>query len=56
MRGGSKVIDWLKKAYNFVKDNKLISTGLSFIPHPYAQLGSKIAGVVGLGRRRIRRY
>lgn len=41
-----------KKVGNFVKDNKIISTGLSFVPGPVGAIGSKVAGAVGLGRRR----
>ena len=37
---------------NFIKDNKLISKGLGFIPHPAGQLASQIAGFVGLGKRK----
>jgi hypothetical protein len=37
------------KLFNFVKDNKLISKGLSLIPHPIAQVGSRAAKSVGFG-------
>ena len=53
-RGGG-VLDWLKGAFNWVKDNKIISKGLSLIPHPLGQAGSVAAKIVGLGRRRPRR-
>ena len=60
---GSGLWDWIKKGYNwvktkalpFVKQHKLISRGLSLVPHPYAQTGSTVAGVLGYGRRRLRR-
>jgi hypothetical protein len=60
MIGRGKVWDWIKKAGRWVKDkaipyirdNKLISRGLSMIPHPYAQMGSTAAGALGFGRRR----
>lgn len=52
MIGKGKVWNWLKKAYRYVKDNKLISRGLSLIPHPYAQTGSTVAGTLGFGRRK----
>ncbi|MDR3543383.1 MAG: hypothetical protein P4L69_20840 [Desulfosporosinus sp.] len=45
----------VKDAANFVKDNKLISKGLSLIPHPYGQAGSQIAGQLGFGKKRKRR-
>ena len=59
---GSGLWSWIKKGYNFIKNkaipyvkqNKLISRGLSLIPHPYAQVGSTVAGTLGYGRRRIR--
>ncbi len=56
MYGGSWLGDawnWTKGAVgttgNFLKDSKLISKGLSLIPHPYAQAGAPIAGMLGLG-------
>ncbi len=57
--GGSffgNVWNGIKKAANFVKDNKLISKGLALIPHPGAQAAAKVAGTVGIGRRRRRVY
>ena len=59
---GRGLWDWVKKGYNFIKNkaipyvrqNKLISRGLSLIPHPYAQTGSTVASTLGFGRRRIR--
>ena len=57
---GSGLWSWIKKGYNwvknkaipYVKQNKLISRGLSLVPHPYAQVGSTVAGTLGFGRRR----
>ena len=46
------VWDGIKKVGGIIKDNKLLSGGLSLIPHPYAQLGAKGAGMLGLGRKR----
>ncbi len=45
----------LKPAGQFIKDKKILSTALGFIPHPGAKAASTIAGAVGLGRRRRRR-
>ena len=42
----------LSSAFRFVKRHKLLSKGLSLVPHPYAQGASKVAGAVGMGRRR----
>jgi hypothetical protein len=42
----------LMDALRYIKDNKLISKGLGIIPHPYAQGGSYIAKLAGLGKRR----
>jgi len=39
----------LQDGWNFVKDNKVISRGLSLIPHPAAQGASWAAKQVGLG-------
>lgn len=39
----------LKKGHDFVKKHKIISKGLSAIPHPYAQTGSKVASALGYG-------
>jgi hypothetical protein len=61
MVGGSRFTDFFKKAYNFVKDNKLISragTALSgILPGKYGAIAGTIGNVaskVGLGRRRRR--
>ncbi len=55
--GAAKVVynKALKPVGKFIKDQHLISKGLKLIPHPGAQLGSTVAGAVGLGRRRRRR-
>jgi hypothetical protein len=37
---------------DFIVRNKLISSGLSLVPHPFAQGGSIIAKQLGLGRKR----
>ncbi len=56
-RGGSffgKIWSGIKKAANYVKDNKLISRGLDLIPG--ASKYSSAASAIGLGRkRRVRR-
>lgn len=37
------------KVHDYIKDNKLVSRGLSLIPHPLGQLGSKAAEHFGYG-------
>lgn len=55
---GAGVMDWAKKAYDFVKKHKLLSRGAKALaPHmgSYQNMATKaghIAGVMGLGRRR----
>lgn len=49
-RGGG-----LRDIVQYVRDNKLISKGLGIIPHPTAQVASKVAGMLGLGRKRKRK-
>lgn len=44
----------IKKGFNFVKDNKLVSRGLALIPHPGAQRIGAVAGQLGFGGRRRR--
>ncbi len=51
--------DWLRRAGSFIKDNKLVSRGLSalsgVVPAQYKPLASGAAGIasqLGLGRRR----
>ena len=36
----------------FVKDHKIISSGLGLIPNPYAQAGAAVARQLGLGKKR----
>jgi hypothetical protein len=45
----------LSDVAKFIKDNKLISRGLGFIPHPAAQAASQIAAMAGLGRKKAKR-
>ena len=58
---GHGVLDWIKKAGNFIKDHGLISKGTSlaakFLPGQAGAIASTIANgahAVGLGRRRRR--
>ena len=44
---GGSLWDWIKKAHNFVKDNKLVSTALSLIPQTRAF--APIATTLGYG-------
>jgi hypothetical protein len=53
--GGSFLGDvWtgIKSAGKFIKDNKLVSRGLSFIPGVGAQAGSQVASQLGWGKKR----
>lgn len=52
---GRGLMDVLRKVHSFAKDNKLISKGLSLIPHKYAQAAAPIASSLGYRRRRTRR-
>lgn len=52
VQNGEGFFDVLKKGFNFVKDNKLLSKGLSLVPHPGAQRVGAIAGQLGLGKGR----
>jgi hypothetical protein len=45
----------LSDVLNFVRDNKLISRGLGFIPHPGAQAAATIAAMAGLGKMKPKR-
>jgi hypothetical protein len=49
-----KIKSGLSKIHNFVKDNRLVSRGLSHIPHKYAQMASVVANHAGYGRRKRR--
>jgi hypothetical protein len=42
----------IKKGFNYVKDNKLLSKGLALIPDSRAQTLARGASAVGLGKRR----
>ena len=61
MHGGSKFTDFFKGVYtkvlkpvgNFVKDNKLISRGLSIVPNPGAKIAGTAAGMLGLGHPQV---
>ena len=44
----------LRSAGAYIKRHKLLSKGLGLIPHPTAQMASRMAGMVGLGRKRRR--
>jgi hypothetical protein len=45
----------LKDVHDFIRDNKLISRGLGFLPYAPAQVASQVAGLVGYGRKRKRK-
>jgi hypothetical protein len=49
------VKEYAGKAYNYAKDNKLISRGIRQIPSKYADSVADIADKAGYGRRRRRR-
>lgn len=49
---GKGALDTLRTIGNFVRDNRLISQGLGFIPHPGAQVASAIASQLGLGKKK----
>lgn len=51
---GKGIFDFLKKTHNFIRDNKLISTIGSMIPHAGAQKVASVAGALGYGKRRRR--
>ena len=46
----------VKSAANWVKDNKIISKVGGLIPIPEVQTAAKLAGAVGLGRRRAHKH
>jgi hypothetical protein len=48
----SNVGNFFRNAYNTVKDSRLLSRGLSLIPHAGAQTAGRVAHHLGLGRRR----
>lgn len=41
--------NFLGKAFQFAKDNKVLSRGLSFVPGPVGLIGSQVANAFGLG-------
>lgn len=45
----SKLGSAFRKAHSYAKDNKLLSKGLSILPHPAAQIASKAASMAGYG-------
>ncbi len=47
---GKRVVSNLGQTAKFVKDHKIISTGLSLIPHPVGQTAAQIAREAGVGR------
>lgn len=51
-RSGRGFMDWVNKANDFLKDNRLISRGLSMIPGKYSQPLAALASTAGYGRRR----
>jgi len=52
---GRGLMDILRKVHDFAKSNRLVSKGLSLIPHKYAQAAAPIASSLGYRRRRTRR-
>jgi len=46
---GKSILSGLQHAHDYVKSNKLLSSGLSVIPHPLAQVGSTVARSLGYG-------
>ena len=42
----------IKKGFNFIKDNKLVSGVASLIPHPMAQRIAAGAKMAGMGKRK----
>ena len=51
-RSGRGFMDWVNKANDFLKDNRLISRGLSMIPGKYSQPLAALASTAGYGRKR----
>ncbi len=47
---GSKLWPYISKVHDFIKDNKLLSKGLSLIPHPAATMGATAATALGYGQ------
>lgn len=46
---GAKLMPYLEKAHDFIKGNRLVSKGLSSIPHPIAQTVARAADFIGYG-------
>ena len=55
VRRGRGIMDFLKKAHDLVKDQKLISKGLALVPHSAAKSAAPVAAALGYGRRRVKR-
>ena len=51
---GAGLMSALKSVGSFIKKNKLLSRGLSMIPHPTAQKAAQMAQLVGLGKRNVK--
>ncbi len=51
---GKGLADWISKAHKFVKDNKLVSRGLTAFggANPYAMAAATAASQLGYGKRR----
>jgi len=52
---GRGLMDVLRKVHDFAKSNRLVSKGLSLIPHKYAQAAAPIASSLGYRRHRKRK-
>jgi len=46
---GTKLLPYLRMAHDYIKENKLLSKGLSYIPHPAGKAASTVASVLGYG-------
>ena len=59
---GAGLGDWLKKAFNYVKEHKLISRGATMLAPragsyaPVVSTVGRVASALGFGRRGNRRY
>ena len=54
-QSGKGVMDTLSSVNKFLKDSKLISSGLKALPNPYAQVAGQGAAMLGYGRKRPRK-
>ena len=52
---GKGFFDVIKKVGGFLKDSKILSTVASMVPHPGVQAVGRVAGQLGLGRKRKRK-